>query len=183
MDEILWVTMINSGHTDADVPLEIGFALTDFRGELKRIFSQVIWEYEYDSVKISDGTMNFLKSTGLWSDLQTGTLTRDQTQDLIIRILKNEGTDKVILGGACVGAMIRPKLKIHFPKLYAALSVTDMDVASLNSLCGELNEPLYDKIYDELGYFEGVNGRAQSDAKALVEEYKHYVDSFFFQAE
>lgn len=187
--ELLWIDIETTGLSAAeDVPLEVGFMLTDLVGRRVDSMEGLIWEEtRFYQKAVRRGQRNEIvgamhERSGLWDDLMEtkGKSTRLEFERDAIAWLKSHGVEKGAMPiiGNSIGSLDRPFLLEHFAELNAFLHYRNIDVSTLKELCRRWNAPLFAQHKETLDSKGDASHRVMDDIEASIAEYQTYVLNF-----
>lgn len=188
--EMLWIDMETTGlNADEEVPLELGFMLTDKMGRLVDTFETMVWEGDpIFKDRLATARMHSIigpmhEKSGLFEDLGNGPwMSRVQAGNAVQHWLEGFGIQpgQMPISGSSIGSLDRPFLIKHFPHLNEFVSYRNIDNSSVKELCRLHNPELFAQIMAEVPTKEDAAHRVLDDIQVSIMEYLMYVESFLF---
>lgn len=191
--DLIWVDIETTGlEAGVDKILEVGVILTDRFGEHIAGDSWLVGELDYGPAIAAGKDNEFVgpmhDKNGLWSewhrDFGTGNprMRADARQQDILEFIKKWGGKQGVhpMAGATIH-FDRKMLAVQMPELERFFHYRNFDISTikqaarwLNPTCAEVDPTAADGLVLHRGY---------DDCIYEIEEYKHYIDNFFFVPE
>lgn len=191
--EMVWIDMETTGlDEDRDVPLEIGFMVTDKFGHEIAHKSWIIvdeaWKDRVEDAKQDELVGPMHRNNGLWFDwdqaLILGQNNPRYVQDKAMEWfdMKEVAYGQYPLAGSSL-RLDRAFCKKYLPDIEYFFNYRIIDISSDKEQCKLLNPRVYDKMAEESGWKDTKSHRVIPDIRDSIREYQYYQHNFLWVAD
>lgn len=185
-DRLIWVDMETTGlDPRQELPLEIGFIITDLSLEVIDQWDCMIWDTPVYDEKVLDKFILDMHGPGgslLLEEAQMEGIVAAEAFAEGLNWLQGHG---VVPNGRIgtepmVGSSVqfdRDWLFVHAPEVFASFHYRNIDWSTVKELCRRYNPPVYAKI-DQFTKKREIH-RVLPDIEDSISEAKFYIENFF----
>lgn len=184
-ERLIWVDLETTGlDPKKEVPLEIGFTITDLDLNILDTFHALIWEDYFEKVigQCDPFVEQMHATSGLLVEARDqgrpldSAVTRLEDWLTEVGVDKSDGDGEPLCGSSV--QFDRGWMEEWFPDQVARFSYRNIDISSVKELCKRYNPLMYAKIKEDLEPMK--LHRALPDLKDTIAEFEWYRDNFLF---